>query len=304
MTFCCLCLEAESDDETSSKENIPICKKCAADRNKSRAVAKSGEFLDRTPSALCTRCGACCFMLSAVVTKKEVRRLSKWCGLLPTQIARVEEKGRNEGKLVFHRPCVFLMGKPFNYVSCRAYLARRPAVCPEYLCKIAIQYRAGICSLSEGLFLLREAFNKADPTIFNWTSDDRDEDWFMIRTAAEHARKKLREEKIPEPVIDIMIADVILPNYQLKGPVQETVMRAILRCAEADEINPLLFWDIGDLAQFSEKEYDAMVTMQRRIFHRLRDLYSVDPVKKRSIHDSCDDTDDDLDGDDEEKGDG
>lgn len=212
-------------------------------------------------------------MLSAGITQEELITIAEWSSMLPSQIARVEKFGVNEGHLVFHRPCIFLLGKPLNHVNCRAYRSKRPKVCEIYLCKIAIQYKMGIVSLHEGLFLLREAFNRSDPTLFNWTGSDDGESFLMLRSAADQARKKLREEMYPDPVIDVIIADVILPRYEFVSSIQETTFRAILKSAQEDRIDPLLFFDVEELVEFTPEQIDAVIATQRQIFHRLREMF-------------------------------
>lgn len=272
--ICELCLEHPADEEISEKEGMLLCKECYEGRQSARRIATGGDFLDRDASALCTRCGVCCFMLSAVVTPDEIHKLCKWSGDLPTEITHIEEHGPNKGLLVFNRPCKYLLGKPLKYVRCRAYGTDRPAVCGSYLCKLAIQYKVGLCTRSEALFLLREAFLRGDPTIFNWSEDQDDpEQKLMMQSAANRARSALRDRGVEEPMIDVMITGALLPQYILPTRAHEIGLRAHLFMSDQDEVNIHLLYEPEELETMSPEELAIALETQRRYMRVIREMF-------------------------------
>lgn len=229
------CVLCRSDEDLDYRGNYLVCGKCAQEQKECEDRRKSGEVLDRDCSELCIRCGLCCVVLSAEVKPEEVERLAVWSGKLPTDIAMVEERRfEGEGKMVLHRPCIFLLGKPGEYVRCRAYGMDRPEVCGAYLCKLAIRYKSGICTLNEALFLLRASITKhGNLGMFNWSSDTEEDGnagdaKLASLVLAQRALRMLNKEGGNTDDVRLTLFEQLHPHYEFLSPVHETVFAALM----------------------------------------------------------------------------
>lgn len=243
--------------------------------------------MDRDCSELCVRCGLCCVVLSAEVTLEAVEKLSNWSGKLPTEIAMLEHRQfQGKGNLVLKRPCVFLLGKPMQYVSCRAYGTERPAVCGAYLCKIAIRYKAGACSLQEALFILNASVSRhGGISMFNWSADpsyegDKNDGDLIVAMAKEKFNKKLRERN-PEFFRKIDEFKNAHPHYYFRhGSVNETVFAAIIKCYQDKVMGLDQFFDESEIKGWSERDKKIALLTVYQVIEDIYGLMSEVPQKK------------------------
>jgi hypothetical protein len=257
---CILCGSLERLDD---RGKYLVCESCAKEQRECEERQRSGEVLDRDCSPLCTRCGLCCVVLSAEVKPSEVEMMANWSGRLPTEIAMVEERPfAGQGKLVFKRPCIFLMGKPTEYVSCRAYQTERPEVCGAYLCKLAIRYKAGACSLNEALFILRASVtSKGDIGMFNWSSDpegDQCNDAQLAAVvAAQRALRLLNAEGDEADAMKLALFEQFHPNYRFASDAHETVFAAIMANSKGKVLAINQFFNDDEVEDWSDRDKEV-----------------------------------------------
>lgn len=268
MSCCILCGSSKGLDD---RGKYLVCERCAQEQRECAERQRTGKVLDRDCSELCIRCGLCCVVLSAEVKPSEVERLAEWSGRLPSEIAMVEERPGHGGKLVLKRPCIFLLGKAGEYVNCRAYGMERPKVCGSYLCKLAIRYKAGVCTLHEALFILRASItHKGDIGMFNWSSDpesnrDTGDAELAEVIAAQRALRLLNEDGPKADMVRLALFEQFRPNYRFSSDAHETIFAAIM----ANYRNKVL-----DLNQFfTEEEIAEMDDGERQA--SLRTIYQV-----------------------------
>ena len=159
-------------------------------------------------------------MLSAKVEEEEADRFCTEQGLKKENFChRAEgEHDPNKGSLVITMPCRRLAGRPTAYVRCRAYGDYRPDVCGAYLCRVAIQYKAGFLELDEAHEELKRAFRTGNVALFNWTRGENEGKLLqasVIPTLLETAREVYRTIDNPsvslEDVENIYVAEAFTP---------------------------------------------------------------------------------------------
>lgn len=227
---CTLCSSEERVDDRGA---YPVCESCHAEQKECSERLKNGDMLDRDCGELCMQCGLCCTVLSAEATSEEVEHLASWSGRLPTEVAMVEKDPYpSSGKLVLKRPCVFLVGKPTEYVRCQAYSTKRPIVCEEYLCRIAIRYQAGLCTLHEALFILKASITRrGSVSNFNWSAENPKRDSKDHRLANLLATKRALAALESESNIgyaQLMLFHRMHSHFDFDTDLQETIFAAIV----------------------------------------------------------------------------
>lgn len=257
------CVLCGSTKDLDDRGKYLVCEKCTKEQLECEDRRKDGVVLDRDCSELCIRCGLCCVVLSAAVKPEEVERLAEWSGRLPTEIAMVEErKFEGEGKLVLKRPCIFLLGKPGDYVSCRAYQMDRPDVCGDYLCKLAIRYKAGICTLNEALFLLRASVKGCGNLgLFNWSSDpssgrDSGDADLAALVAANRALRLLNTEDKEAENIRLALFERFHPQYEFSSSTHETIFAAIMTNFRNKALALNQFFSPEQIEEMSERDQE------------------------------------------------
>lgn len=255
---CSLCGSEENLDDRGA---YIICGNCAQEKQECKDRQKTGHVLDRDCAPLCTQCGLCCIVLSAQLTQEELEHLSNWSGKLPSEIAMVEEDypGGKEKKLALHRPCVFLLGKPTKYVSCRAYSTKRPIVCEEYLCKLAVRYKVGACTLNEALFIVRAVLSPwGHVGLFNWDSsgsghDKNDQKLFEI-IAARKMLRTLNDEDIDMERVKFHLFSLLHPKFDYGNSHKEALFAAVMLNFDNNGLELDHFFEPHQTAGWSDRD--------------------------------------------------
>lgn len=279
------CVLCGSDRGLDDRGDYVVCSNCAREQRECEERRKAGKLLDRECSPLCVKCGLCCVVLSAEVKPNEVERLANWSGRLPTEIAMAEHFPVHKGKLVLKRPCVFLLGKPGEYVSCRAYSMDRPKVCGEYLCKLAIRYKAGACTLNEALFILRASVTyRGNIGMFNWSSDkegnDNDETLAAI-VAANRSLKMLNQDSKALDNVRIALFEKLRPNYRFASDAHETIFAAIMVNCENEVLELNHFFDEEEIEAMDEREREVSLKAAHQVVENLSQFFISVPQGKK-----------------------
>lgn len=278
------CVLCGSDEDLDDRGSYVVCASCAKEQDECKERVKNGVILDRNCSDLCVRCGLCCVVLSAVVDPDEIEELAKWSGKLPTEISMVEKLPfPGAGKLVLKRPCVFLLGKPGEYVSCRAYKTKRPHVCGSYLCKLAIRYKAGACSLNEAIFILRGSVSlSGDLGLFNWSDDEyssRDVgDRNLAKLIAVHKALDLLGDSGPESEkARLALYSAFHPRYKFVDNLGETVFAAIAQNYKNKKICLNHFVDEQIIDGWTDKEKEVAIETTYQVVGGILEHFVVVP---------------------------
>lgn len=161
-------------------------------------------------------------MLSAKVEEEEADRFCAEQGLKKENFCHIAEgeNDPNKGDLVITMPCRRLAGRPTEYVRCRAYGGYRPEVCGAYLCRVAIQYKAGFLELDEALRELKKAFQTGNVAYFNWVQGEHEGRLLrasVIPALLEMARDAYKTIESPsvdlEDMENIYVADAFTPVF-------------------------------------------------------------------------------------------
>lgn len=278
------CFLCGSEEDVDERGNYPTCHKCVLEQQECKERQQAGETLDRDAGSLCTQCGLCCVVLSAEAKPSEVEHLANWSGKLPRDIAMIEEAPYPcEGRIVLHRPCVFLLGKPTEYVRCRAYDTKRPAVCESYLCKLAIRYKAGLCTLNEALFILRASITAyGDLGMFNWSSDesrDRADQNVAEIIAARRALSLLNPEDDAALELSFSLYDRLRKRYKVASKEHEILLSAMFTNFEGKSIELDHYFAPKQMAGWSERDREIA---KQAVYQVVSDFRSIFTVEEKS----------------------
>lgn len=275
---CILCGSLEQVDDRGP---YPVCASCHLEQLECSERVKSGNMLDRDCGELCMRCGLCCVVLSAEAKRDEVEHLANWSGKLPSEIAMVEKQPYpNSGLLVLKRPCVFLLGKPTEYVRCQAYGTRRPKVCEEYLCKIAIRYKAGLCTTNEALFILRSSITR-NGTIssFNWCSDgsgkDRKDHKIADLLSTKRALEAIEADGNKIDQVQLMLFRKLHPRYDFDSDLQETIFAAIMTNYESMALDLDQFFAPEKMEGWSDRDKEIALQTIYQVVGDFRGFFRI-----------------------------
>lgn len=274
------CLLCSSEDHVDVRGVYPVCRSCKAEQEACSDRLASGEMLDRDCGPLCMQCGLCCVVLSAQATSEEVEHLANWSGRLPSDLAMVEvDPFPAPGKLVLHRPCVFLLGKPTEYVRCQAYETRRPVVCEEYLCRMAIRYKAGLCTLNEALFILRSSItHRGSVSDFNWSAEDseRDKNDHKIAEllAARRVFDMLNANDERANLIKLYLFKQIGDKYEFGSDTDEAIFGAIMVNFSNNAIELDQFFEDGLIDDWSERDREVAMKTIYQVVGDFKDLFT------------------------------
>jgi len=275
------CILCGAVDEIDERGSYPACHKCVSEQQECKERQQNGETLDRDVGVLCTQCGLCCVVLSAQVKPSEVESLANWSGKLPRDIARIEEAPYPcEGRIVLHRPCVFLLGKPTEYVRCRAYDTKRPAVCESYLCKLAIRYKAGLCTLNEALFVLRASVSAyGDLGMFNWSNDqsrDRADQNVAEIIAARRVLSFLNPEDNAALEVSFSLYEKLRKRYKFTSKEHEVLLSAMFTNFEGKSIELDHYLAPKQMVGWSERDKEIAKQVIYQVVSDFRSVFTVD----------------------------
>lgn len=273
MSLCVLCSSHKDIDERGA---YPVCASCRQEQLECASRRDSGTVIDRDTSPLCMRCGLCCVVLSALVEPHEVEKLAKWSGKRPQDIAMVEKVSiPGEGGLALLRPCTFLLGKPTEYVQCRAYTAERPAVCGTYLCKLAVRYKAGVTTLNEALFILRASVTKeGDIGMFNWMPDEQNSDLHIAAVLA--ARRALETIDVDDDhamAVHVALFAQTHPRFQFRNPVSEALFAAVMINWEGGRLALDQFFAPELMKGWSKRDQEVALLTAYQVVEDFRDMF-------------------------------
>lgn len=279
MDKCTLC---GSEDRIDDRGKYPVCYGCATEQLECKERQREGVVLDRDASPLCMQCGLCCIVLSAEAKPSEVEHLANWSGKLPRDISMIEQfPYAGAGRIVLKRPCVFLMGKPTEYVSCRAYQTKRPEVCETYLCKLAVRYKAGTCTLKEAMFILRASVTSSgDLGMFNWSSscghrDDDDRNLSEL-IAAKKALSLLDPDD--DRVLDIgyVLYERLRRRYKFISDHHEVLLSAMFDNFDSKSIELDHYFSPRQMAGWCDRDKEIAEKTIYQVVDSFRDIFEVD----------------------------
>jgi len=197
---------------------------------------------------LCLTCGLCCCVLEAKCTKEEAIHVTTATSTPINNFVSpdaLHKSGTHPGLLLSMLfPCTYLRGRPLKAVRCAAYRVKdkdgvemdpRPNVCKVYLCRIAIEYKLNMITLSDAKSQLSRAYYQGDVTIFNWVHTDiklienqevrsavdlliRSDDELNSRFKLQNTCSDLRSKGFSETYIDFIVAqkgtELVIPRSE------------------------------------------------------------------------------------------
>ena len=228
-------------------------------------------------------------MLSALVTEEEADRFCEEQGLKKENFCHVEKVGPNEGELVITMPCRRLLGKPAAYVHCRAYGGFRPAVCGSYLCRVAVQYKAGFLELDEALQDINRAFCTGNVTYFNWVQTD-DEGQLLrasmiphLLDAARLAHADLENPTLSlEDVENVFVAEAFTPVFVPASSVEHLKLNMLFDIFDRGELELKDLIGESRIALLGPGEEELAKAVALTVVQRFRSLFTKedDTLKK------------------------
>jgi len=222
---------------------------------------------------LCTRCGLCCFSLSARVTEEEVARVCKEHDIERERFALTEKEGEYAGELVINTPCPFLHGRPLEHACCRIHDQYRPRVCENYICRVAMRYKLGLIALDDALQILRIAFLQKDTRIFNW-DPARKEDRELSRLGAIAIAVENLRGSMSDEMLELLLASRTTNHYQINGPLAKLELSMLFDLHDRGLHDLGIFFDEEPLKWTSEKKVFAEEVMIR-VLAKIRSYLSV-----------------------------
>lgn len=257
-----------------------LCERCfeekkAADKRRDNVM----EYLSQDPSDLCTKCGVCCFMLHAKVTKQEVDKMVEVHGIKPSTFAILPPfiVDPEADHMMIKMPCRFLLGRPLVWSACQIHEKYRPEVCGSYLCKMAIRYRLGTISLHEARYWLRVAIQTKDFSIFNWVRSG-DEIKVLMASAIGNRVEALRKEGLSEEQIKIAVAQLVTPHYRVSSDADHFTLNMHFSTHDRGDTDLRIFMkddeidDVSVMRPLDAARYGAFKAMSalRALFTRTR----------------------------------
>jgi hypothetical protein len=210
-------------------------------------------------------------MLSAKITEEEAEKFCEEQELKKENFCHTEEIGPNVGDLVITMPCRRLLGRPADYVSCRAYGDYRPAVCGSYLCRVAVQYKTGLLELDEAVELIREAYATGNVAYFNWIKTE-DEEHLMraslvprLLKVAQEAYAAVEDPAISlEDVENIYVAEALTPVFVPATPQDHLRLNLLFDIFDrgALDLEDIIGMQAVELLDEGEEKFASMIAKQ------------------------------------------
>lgn len=239
----------------------------------------------RDPGKLCTTCGLCCIMLSAKIEEEEADRFCKEQGLKKENFChRAEgEHDPNKGDLVITMPCRRLAGRPTAYVRCRAYNQYRPEVCGAYLCRVAMQYKAGFLEFDEAHAELKKAFVTGNVGYFNWTqveAEGRLLQASVIPALLDQAKEAYKTIKNPtvscEDMENIYVADAFTPVFIPSSHTEHLKLNMIFDIFDRAELELTDIIAPIHLEGLTEREIELAERIGMLVVSKFRSMFTED----------------------------
>ena len=283
---CYFCLNKRADHTVKDGElYINLCTNCKEQYDEALENSKKSPVLlpRKDPSELCVQCGLCCVLLAARVEEEEVKVLleqAKKAGIQPIdlllpQFCTQSKHKPYKGEYLINMPCRYLAGRILSHVNCRAYTIDRPKVCRSYLCKTAIQYRLGLISLPEAMFLLRSSFLKGDVSIFNWDQSGGSKDDFSLDLARQLSdlAQKMRDLGFEEDAIEFGLCARITPVYDPKSMVSHTIFNMHMASVDRDDYELGVFYTSDEIERMTEVERESTIKAIKQVLTNIRELF-------------------------------
>jgi Fe-S-cluster containining protein len=236
------------------------------------------------PSALCMKCGLCCFTLSARVTEEEADLITRENDMKKDSFVVIEKEGEgpNAGNLVIKLPCKFLSGKPLHFVLCRIHGKFRPKVCTSYLCKIATQYKIGTISFKEALFRIRLAFVTGDRSIFNWTNNEKESN-LIVASFINDMAKILKASGLDEDEIKEKVMDKMTPKYKIATGHDNLLLSMHLASFDKNEDQAYVFFG-EEIDKWNPEKLEIVRETAKKIMGDIRMCFDleIDPEQNGS----------------------
>jgi hypothetical protein len=222
----------------------------------------------------------CCVLLSAHITEEEADRFCEEQELKRENFCHIEEKGPNEGELVINMPCRRLLGRPASHVSCQAYGSYRPAVCGSYLCRVAVQYKAGLLTLKEALKEIRKAYRTGRVSYFNWVQTDEEgmlQRASLIPALLERAREIYSGFEDPnlelEDVENVFVAEAFTPIFNPASPMAHFQLNMLLDIFDRGELEITDLLDAHVLRSVLEEDRKFVEAVALEVVKKIRSLF-------------------------------
>lgn len=288
--YCDLCVR-ESDKLSVRKVNLGglglearLCEKCKKEVEDSRENGGKplNKIVPRSPQELCVKCGLCCVALVAKLQKGEAETLGNHFGVPIDRFTmpypkQLKEDGDSDDALLFKFPCEFLMGKPLDYIGCRAYgKGIRPSVCKNYLCKVALAFTLRSKSLGESLFILRSVYIKGDIATLNWGFDKRMERKLLLDYNVNQSIDKLRKSGMDDTLAGFIAAKTLTKRWNFTCAEDQSLF-SMMMCHSERGTNSLKFYiPQEELDQYTEEQREFALKVVDHVLSVIRDTVEED----------------------------